>query len=216
MEAAALAPGGDVHGRIRVRPGGSAANAAVWATAEGAATRLYGRVGDDLAGRLVTEAVAGWGVDAALAVDPEAPTGSVLVVHDAGDRSMVVERGANGRLSPEDLPADLEAGAVIVSGYTLVSEGSMEAGRAALQRARAPIVAVDAASWPLVDAFGVDRFFEVTGRANMLLANGREAEVLSGCAPGAAAAKELQRRDSIACVKLGAEGAVAGWDGRMV
>lgn len=216
VEAAALAPGGDVHGRVRVRPGGSAANAAVWAAAAGAATRLYGRVGDDLAGRLVSEALAEWSVDAALAVDHAVPTGSTLVVHDAADRSMVADRGANAHLAPGDLPADLEAGAVLVSGYILVNEGSMEAGRAAIERAHAPFVAVDAASWPLVEAFGVERFFEVTGPANVLLANEREAEVLSGFAAGEAAAKELGRRYPMACVKLGAEGAVAAWDGRTI
>ena len=48
VEAPALAHGGDVHGRVRVQPGGSAANAAVWGAWCGAATAVYGSVGDDV------------------------------------------------------------------------------------------------------------------------------------------------------------------------
>ncbi|MGQ0668603.1 MAG: carbohydrate kinase family protein, partial [Actinomycetota bacterium] len=64
--------------------------------------------------------------------------------------------------------------------------------------------------------WGVYLFCADPAGQNWVCPHGREAEVLSGCAAGEAAAKELQRRYSIACVKLGAEGAVAAWDGRMI
>jgi sugar/nucleoside kinase (ribokinase family) len=213
--ALALRPGGDVHGRVRVRPGGSAANAAVWAAASGARTRLHGRVGDDLAGRLVSEAMGLRGVEAVLAVDPGSTTGSMLVVHEAGERSMVADRGANGRLAPGDLPEAIEAGAVLVSGYVLLHEGSTAAAQAALARSRARYVAVDAASWPLVEAFGVPRFFDATAAANVLLANELEARALTG-REGEDAADALAQRYPVVCVKLGPKGAVMSWEGLLI
>ncbi|HEX9122254.1 MAG TPA: PfkB family carbohydrate kinase [Actinomycetota bacterium] len=215
VEGSELRTGGDVHGRVRVRPGGSAANAAVWAAASGARVRLHGRVGDDLAGRLVSEAMGQRGVEAVLAVDPASTTGSMLVIHGAGERSMVADRGANGRLAPGDLPETIEAGAVLVSGYPLLHEGSTAAGQAALERSRARYVAVDAASWPLVEAFGAPRFFEATAAANVLLANELEARALTG-REGEDAADVLAQRYRVVCVKLGPKGAVMSWEGLLI
>lgn len=207
VDAEELARGGDVHGEVVVRPGGSASNAAVWAAAEGARVRLHGRVGDDLAGRLLRESLEERGVEAALAVDPEVRTGAVMVAREAWERSMVADRGANARLSPEDLPEVLEAGAVLVSGYLLFHPGSESAGRAALERARADHVAMDAASWPLLRDLGPGRFLDAVASATVLLLNGKEAETLAGPDPEAAAAK-LAGRFALVAVKLGSRGVV--------
>ncbi|MGH2723768.1 MAG: carbohydrate kinase family protein [Actinomycetota bacterium] len=207
VEAGALARGGDVHGHVTVRPGGAGANAAVWAAAGGARSRLIGRVGDDLAGRLLREAVAGRGVVPHLAVDPDAPSGTLLAVLEAGERSMVADRGANARLSPDDLPPAIEAAAVLVSGYLFFDPGSLPAATAAVGRARAPHVAVDAASWPLVRDLGPERFLRAAEGATLVLANEAEAHALTGLAPEEAAAT-LARRFGWAGVKLGPRGAV--------
>jgi ribokinase len=215
VEASALEEGGDVHGRVLVRPGGSASNAAVWAAAAGARSRVHGRVGPDTAGALIRDELLRRGVEPALAIDREADTGTMLVVHEPGERSMVADRGANGRLSPGDLPERLEANAVLVSGYTLLFEPTFPAGRAALERASARLLAVDAASWPLVREFGTERFFDVTARADVLLLNEREAEVLTG-RRGEEAADLLADRYRVVCVKLGESGAVMSWEGLIV
>jgi sugar/nucleoside kinase (ribokinase family) len=215
VEADALEEGGDVHGRVLVRPGGSAANAAVWAAEAGATARVHGRVGADTAGALLRDELIHRGVEPALAVDREAATGTMLVVHEPGERSMVADRGANGRLEPRDLPDRLEARAVLVSGYTLLFEPAFPAAAAALERASARFLAVDAASWPMVRDFGVDRFFEVTARANVLLVNDREADVLTG-RRGEAAADALADRYPVVCVKLGEAGAVMSWEGLVI
>jgi sugar/nucleoside kinase (ribokinase family) len=52
VEADALEEGGDVHGRVMIRAGGSASNAAVWAAEAGARVRVHGRIGSDVAGAL--------------------------------------------------------------------------------------------------------------------------------------------------------------------
>jgi sugar/nucleoside kinase (ribokinase family) len=213
VEAGTLVRGGDVHGTVRIRPAGSGANAAVWAAAGGARVRMIGRIGEDLIGRLLRDSLASRDVEAELVVDPAARTGAMLVVREPGERSMVADRGANAGLSPADLPDVLAAGAVLVSGYLLFHPGSEPAALAALERAEAPLIAVEAASWPLLEDYGADRFVSATKWATMLLANEREAEVLTG-ATGEQALDELAGRYEIVVVKQGARGAVAATGGK--
>ena len=214
VDAGELARGGDVHGTVRLHPGGTSANAAVWAVSSGSSARVHAKVGRDLPGRLLRTELETRGVEASLAEDPDARTGTMLVVHEAGERSMVADRGANARLRPSDLPETLEAAAVLVSGYLLLQDGAREAGVEALRRARAPWVAVDAASWPLVEAAGPPGFHELAAAATAVLANEREAASLTGLEPDAAA-KALGGRYRLACVKLGADGAVMVLDGEV-
>jgi sugar/nucleoside kinase (ribokinase family) len=208
VEAGTLVREGDVYGTVRIRPAGSAANAAVWAAGHGAHVRLFGRVGDDLPGRLLREALTDRGVDATLTVSGAEPTGAMLVVREAGERSMVADRGANRSVSPTDLPDVLNARAVLVSGYLFFHPDSEPAAAAALERAAADLIAVEASSWPLLEGYGPDRFLSATKHATMLLANEREAQTLSG-AEGDRMLEELGRSYDVVVVKLGARGAVA-------
>jgi ribokinase len=197
--------GGRVHGRIELRAGGSAANAALAAARLGSRAAVVGRVGSDAAGRLVADSLTAAGVEPLLALDETARTGCVIVV---GGTSIVADPGASLRLAPQDLPATLEARAVLVSGYSLLQPGPEAAARAALERARTDCLAVDAASAHLVAAFGVDRFLEATENADVLLANADEARALTGLEADEAALA-LARRYRVACVKLGRAGALA-------
>ena len=212
VEAGALEEGGDVHGKVLVRPGGSASNVAVWAAHAGSRTRIHGRVGTDTAGALIRDELIRHGVEPALTMDPEADTGTMLVVHEPGVRSMVADRGANGGMSPQDLPDRIQATAVLVSGYTLLHEPTFEAAAAALHRARARFLAVDGASWPMLRDFGADRFFEATAAANVLFVNEREAEILTG-RRRESAADALSARYPVVCVKLAEAGALMSWEG---
>ena len=210
VEAEALRDGGHVAGQVRLRPGGSAANAAAWARTAGATAAVVGRVGDDFAGRALRAELARRGVEALLALDPEASTGVVLALGEA----LVAERGATARLEPEDVPAPLEAGAVLVSGYVLLQEDSGPAGRVALERASSPWRAVDAASAGLLEAYGRERFFAATAAASVLLVNEDEAFVLTDEEPELAA-RALADLYRLVCVKRGAQGAVACFEGRL-
>ena len=214
VDAGELARGGDVHGRVGLQPGGTSANAAVWAAASGARTRVHGRVGADLVGRLLRTELEVRGVEASLVEDADAPSGTMLVVFEAGERSMVADRGANARLTPGDLPPILEAGAVLVSGYLLLQEGARDAAREAIRRSRAEWIGVEAASWPLVEAVGAEGFHELAIGATVILANEPEAESLTGMGP-VAAARTLGERYRAACVKRGAEGAVLVLNGQV-
>ena len=204
--------GGRVHGRIELRAGGSAANAALATARLGGRAAVVGRVGADAAGRLVADELAAAGVEPLLAYDLEARTGCVVVV---GGTSIVADRGASVRLAPDDLPETLEAGAVLVSGYSLLQPGPEAAARAALERAQTDWLAVDAASAHLVAAFGVDRFFDATAAAGVLLANAEEARALTGLGADEAALA-LARRYRAVCVKLGHEGALVATGGEIV
>ena len=204
--------GGRVHGRIELRVGGSAANAALAAARLGARAAVIGRVGVDAAGRLVADTLAAAGVEPLLARDPEARTGCVVVI---GDTSVVADPGASVQLAPDDLPPTLEARAVLVSGYSLLQAGPEAAARAALERSRTDWLAVDAGSARLVAAFGVDRFLEATAMAGVLLANAEEARTLTGLSADQAALT-LARQYRVVCVKLGRAGAIAASGGDIV
>lgn len=211
VDALNLVPGGDRPGRVRLRPGGQGANVAAWAATRGRA-RLHGRVGDDGPGRWLREELAAAGVEPELALDRDAPTGAILVAVEGSDRAMIPDRGANAAMAPGDLPDRLEAGAVFVSGYVLLDPRTRDAGRAALARARGPHVAVDAASWPLIEAAGTEAFLDWCAGATLLLADEREAETLTG-RRGEDAARALATRCGRAVVKGGRGGAVLAEDG---
>ena len=130
---------------------------------------------------------------------------------------MVADRGANALFTPDDLPASLDAGAVLVSGYLLLQESTTRAGLTAIDRSTATFGGVEASSWPLVEAFGAGRFLSETtaAGANVWLANEREAELLVGLS-GSDAARALGERFRVACVKLGGNGAALSFDGSLV
>jgi sugar/nucleoside kinase (ribokinase family) len=190
---------------VRVRPGGSSANVAVWAAAAGARAGVVGRVGDDLSGRLVRSALEERGVRPLLSVDPDRPTGCVVT----GPSGIAVDRGATAALAPEDVPAELRAGAVVVSGYAFFLPGSDDAARAAIERSRAEWVALDVGEGlRTVDLRAVDG-------VGAVVANEAVAQTLTG-RPAAEAAAELGASFRLACITRGADGAVAAADGELV
>jgi sugar/nucleoside kinase (ribokinase family) len=132
-------PGGDVRAAIGIRPGGAGANTAAWLAALGADPVLVSRVGSDRAAVQVREALAAAGVRTVLAADPEAPTCTVIVLVDGtGQRTMLADRGAAGRLGPADVDPAALGGArhLHVSGYVLLDGSSRPGGLAALAAAR--------------------------------------------------------------------------------
>src|SRR5690625_2497468 len=101
----------DTRSQIAARPGGSAANTACWLGHLGADVVFVGRVGADDFG-YHREHFEQFGVRAQLVADPRQPTGSiVIIVDDAGHRTMYTDRGANLNLAAEDIGAGLLADA---------------------------------------------------------------------------------------------------------
>ena len=190
-----LASASDSPAVIRLHGGGSAANTAAWLVAAGMEPVLIGCIGDDERGRHAREELRLAGVDARLAVDPELPTGTCIVlVAPDGERTMVPDAGANDALDDADLPDDLlePGGHLHVAGYALLREGSRQAARAAIGRASSAgmTVSVDPSSSALLSA----EFLHWAEGAGLLLPNAPEARALTGEADPERAATALAER----------------------
>jgi sugar/nucleoside kinase (ribokinase family) len=183
-----IAAGAGHGARIRVRPAGSAFNAAVAAKAAGADTTVIGTVGDDAPGRMVIAELAARGVTGQVTLG-DGDTGTFLLA----DGDVRVDRGVGHDLV---LPELIAADAVLVSGY-------VPAAAEALARAEAEWVALDAA-----------RLTELPPGGNAIVANEEAARRLTG-GEAEGAVRALGSRYRLACVTLGADGAVATLDGRL-
>ncbi len=178
----ALVPGADVPAAITMRGGGAGANTAVWLAHLLVDVTLVSRIGDDLAGRAAAADLPG--VTPVLAVDPGAPTCSVVVLVADDDRTMLSDRGAAARLSPTDLP-DLSVLPAVggfdhlhLSGYVLLDASSRPAGLAALAAARAAglTTSVDPQAAPMLNP----EFLAWVRGVDLLLPNADELAALGG------------------------------------
>lgn len=214
-----IAVGSDTPSNISVSGGGSAANTAAWLAWHGIAVALAGVIGTDHAGNLRLAELAAAGVDCTgVRRSPDAPTGSVIVLAQATERSFLNDRGANLLLSPSDVDNAM-AGPVAhvhVSGYTLLDEASRSAGVRALATTRSKGIgsSVDAASAAPLRRVTAGAFRDWIHGADVLFANLEEARVLAGDQPSdpEELARELadpgRGAASSVVVKLGAGGAV--------
>jgi sugar/nucleoside kinase (ribokinase family) len=201
-----IAPGELRHGPVRLRAGGTAVNAALAVAGTGARAAVVGRVGDDPAAELIRARLAAAGVEPLLAVDPALPTGTFAEGTVEGARTAVADRGATDAFAAGDLPR-VEAVAVLVSGYLLFHDRTREAARAALGAFGARLAAATGGSPSLAaraELAGVD----------VLVVNAAEARARTGLAADEAALA-LARDVEIACVTLGAGGAVAARGGQV-
>ena len=177
----------DTEAEITSVPGGSGANQATWLAALGVSVRLVARVGaaDAEAHR---QLLAASGVDPRLSVDPDLPTGSIVVlVGDDGTRSMFTDRGANTRFGVADLNPDVLDGMthLHLSGYALVEPASRAAvvtlwhaaGQLGLTRS------VDAGSAAYLRGLR-SWFLESTAGADVIFANRAEARIIAGSDSG--------------------------------
>jgi sugar/nucleoside kinase (ribokinase family) len=148
--AIALERGTDVPGRVGLRQGGSAANAARWLARLGVRTTLVCAVGRDAIGRALVAACEGDGVRVRASRVPGAASGRIgVIVEPGGERSFVADRGAADRLEPADLRASwFGVDAVHLPAYSLIGAPLGQAGRRAIDLARAAgaIVSLDLAS----------------------------------------------------------------------
>lgn len=104
------APGETVVGRFLTGPGGKGSNQAVAARRAGAEVVFVGAVGDDAFAAEVRRFYQEEGIEAPLAVYPDASTGTAGILFDeSGQNEIVVALGANDRIQPEDIPDELIA-----------------------------------------------------------------------------------------------------------
>lgn len=182
-----LLTGGDTYGEVSLAPGGAAANAAVWARRCGASVAFAGKIGRDRLGDLAEEELAAERVGAWLVRSETQATGSVAVwIDHTGQRSMVSGKGADHHLLPSELPRGplQRAEVVLLTGWSFFADPPREAAREAARIAKAggARLALDPASFQLIETVGVDRFVSWTRDlgVDLLFPNFDEGRVLSG------------------------------------
>jgi sugar/nucleoside kinase (ribokinase family) len=212
-----VAEGQDNQASILARPGGSAANQAAWMGCLGLDVVFAGRAGLADAESHRAE-LARFGVDARLATDASAATGSIVVlVGTDGERTMITDRGANLRLRGTDVPFSLLDGVVMLhlTGYTLVSPGPRAVALALIEQARRRGIpfSVDPGSWAFLAGLERGEFVRWTAGAAACFPNADEATVLTGESDPAEMAIRLGEHYGAVMVKLGADGVVLATGG---
>ncbi|MEO7588429.1 MAG: ribokinase [Arachnia sp.] len=105
-------------GDLVQRFGGKGGNQAVAAARAGATTLFVGRLGDDAPGRTYRDRLVGHGVDVSrLVMEPDAPTGTALIMLNAErDNMIVVAPGANHHVDQQQVDSldDLGEGDVLL------------------------------------------------------------------------------------------------------
>ena len=176
----ALVTDDDTPARITVGAGGQAANVATWVTALGGGARLLGPRGNDASGRLVTDALARYGVE--LVGTETHATGAVVSLVVDGTRSMASDPGDLGWLAAVRAGPWLDGvDWLFVSGYALLRAPDPQhlVRIAEVAREHGIRVAVDLASASMVARSGADAFASLCRslRPSVVFANESELAV---------------------------------------
>jgi sugar/nucleoside kinase (ribokinase family) len=213
-----VTPGSDTPAAIRARPGGAAANQAAWMAYLGAAVTFAGRVGarDEAYHRRELTRV---GVRAHLTADPDADTGSIVImVAPDGERTMFTDRAANHNLQPRDVPLSLldDADVLHLTGYTFFEPPLLEVARWLLgeARSRGLAITIDPGSAAFLARLEPGAFLRWTDGAAVCFPNRDEAAVLVGDADPAVMAARLTRHYGIVALKLGGAGCMLAVPGQ--
>lgn len=203
-------PGETVSGSEFVTiPGGKGANQAAAAARLGAQVAMAGRVGSDAFGEAALSNLQSRGVATSRVIsDQKAPSGIAMIqVDKAGENSIVVAPGANGRVSCQDV--DELRGLISRASFLLLQfEIPLNSVRRAIEMANELGVRVILNPAPASSV--ADGFFE---GVNILVVNETEAELLggravSGVREASAAASALRALGpEVVIVTLGAGGA---------
>ncbi len=213
----ALLSGGDTYGEVELAPGGSAANAAVWARRCGLPTAFVGKVGHDRFGALAEADLADEAVEAYLVRTDAHLTGTVAVwIDHEGQRSMVSGKGADHALLPQELPTELVGTArhLHLSAWSFFDDPPRSAVRRAAQVAKAhgATVSFDPGSFQMIEEMGVAAFLAVTADldVDLVFPNFDEGRTLTGLDEPDAIAERLAEcyPGAVVALKLDEEGAL--------
>lgn len=211
-----ISPRSDTRAQVRMTPGGSAANTAAWLGFLGAPTRFFGKVGVDGVERHGA-ALREHQVDPRLLADPLLPTATiVLTLDDDADRTMYVDRAANGTLTLDEVTDDLWPGVdwLHLTGYTFYDPETREVAIEMIAEAkrRGAGVSVDPSTTAFLREVGPEAFLDWTSGADLVLPNLDEARLLVGASGPFVDFDALTRMYPHVVVTLGSMGAayVAG------
>ncbi len=211
-----VAPRSDTRAQIRMTPGGSAANTAAWLGFLGADTRFFGKVGNDGVERHAAS-LREHQVDPRLVADPLLPTATiVLTLDDDADRTMYVDRAANGTLTLDDLDDGLwvDVDWLHLTGYTFFDPETRAVAVELIAEAkrRGAGVSVDPSTTAFLREVTPQAFVDWTSGVDLLMPNLDEARLLVGATGPFVDFDALTRMYPQVAVTLGSMGAayVAG------
>ncbi|OUN00756.1 MAG: hypothetical protein BAA04_00375 [Firmicutes bacterium ZCTH02-B6] len=207
-----IRPASDTASVIRLALGGQGANVAVNLARIGVPVQLLACVGDDTLGAVALDALGRAGVGYPGELVANERTGALAALVDArGERTMFPQVGANGRLDEGFVRRHWPAAprALFVSGYTLLRPATRPAAQWAMQEARrlGIPVAVDPASYALIEDAGAEAVLEWMSLADMVFPNRDEGRVLAGAGDPDEMLERLSCRFPLVVLKLDKDGA---------
>lgn len=210
-------PNTDTVSTIQQRPGGSAANTACWMASLGASVDFIGRVGSsDLArhSALLRQA----GVTPRLEADADLPTGTIVLIVEADERTMLTSTGANAAFTPDAVSDELLDAAVLLhfTGYSIFGRADQSALRRLIDRCarRGVQVSVDPGSAGFIADRGATRFLDDVWGASMIFPNLDEGRVLTTLHEPEAIVRRLLERFRMVALTLDSGGVLLATVGR--
>lgn len=178
-----IAFGSDTQANIKMQGGGSATNAAVWASTLNVEVGLVARIGDDNTGKIILEELKRPNLNLNLVKTDAVSSGTCAILIDAsGERTMFPDPGANIFLTSQDVPKEWfsQAEIVHISAYSLLRKNTKNAIGEIIKIAKENELktSIDvASSQPLIDNDGFNALKDLAPW-DYLFANKDEAEVL--------------------------------------
>ncbi|WP_299980551.1 adenosine kinase [Desulfobacula sp.] len=196
-----------------VVPGGASCNTIVGVGSLGGDARFIGRRGNDAYGETFEKQVIKCNVEPVVSIS-DSPTGKVLsVITPDAQRSMFTFLGASTELDPEFITSDMfkETAISMIEGYLLFNKDLM---MAALKAARAAgsLIALDLASFEVVNTFRDMLEDIIKNFVDILIANEDEAKAYTGYDNERKAIEEMSQRVTYAVLKVGKRGSYVSYN----
>jgi len=204
--------GSDTASRISTSSGGAAGNVAAWLTRTDARSTIVSHVGDDPAGAAIIAEFDALGVSHGDLVIPGETSGVVVVLVDSsGERTMFPDKGANSRLTAEDLPALNSFQAVYISGYALLNPLARDGVLAMIEKIKADGLPIyfDPASVGAMKDVADKELHNWFSMMDVLFLNEEESIYLTGSVDIERALNYLLDFSQVVVIKRGSAGAIA-------
>ena len=204
--------GSDTASRISTSSGGAAGNVAAWLTRTDARSTIVSHVGDDPAGAAIVAEFDALGVSHGDLVIPGETSGVVVVLVDSsGERTMFPDKGANSRLTAQDLPDLNSFQAVYISGYALLNPLARDGVLAMIEKIKADGLPIyfDPASVGAMKDVADKELHNWFSMMDVLFVNEEESIYLTGSVDIERALNYLLDFSQVVVIKRGSAGAIA-------
>ena len=204
--------GSDTASRISTSSGGAAGNVAAWLTRTDARSTIVSHVGDDPAGAAIIAEFDALGVSHGDLVIPGETSGVVVVLVDSsGERTMFPDKGANSRLTAQDLPDLNSFQAVYISGYALLNPLARDGVLAMIEKIKADGLPIyfDPASVGAMKDVADKELHNWFSMMDVFFLNEEESIYLTGSVDIERALNYLLDFSQVVVIKRGSAGAIA-------